>query len=126
MKNGITHLKRPFQKHGNISKEKSQRSKNKAKCLQLRLFLSLKKGKLRAKHSKSSQMAGQAPFLAKNLFYIPVSINILYAIPPTKIANPISKNVINNALLQPCSLTKAAIVATHGIYSIATKVNTII
>jgi len=68
MKNGIIPLKRSFQKHGNISKEKSQRSKNKAKSLQLRLFLSLKKGKLRAKHSKSSRMAGQAPFLAKDLF----------------------------------------------------------
>ena len=53
-------------------------------------------------------------FLTK-IFHIPISINILYAIPPTRIANIISKNVMNNALFHPCSLTKAAMVEIHGI-----------
>ena len=54
------------------------------------------------------------------------SVSNLIAIPPTSIAKPISNTVMNSDFFQPKSLTNAAMVAMQGMYSIATKVNTII
>jgi hypothetical protein len=54
------------------------------------------------------------------------NVSSLIAIPPMSIAKAISNTVMNSDFFHPKSLTSAAMVAMQGMYSIATKVKTII